>query len=208
MDIHATTLVPIHSRRDPIEQLPRCTVRIKQRMKNYLVPTLGLVRQRTADADGWNTITIYERDLPVLQADVETDLAAIEVARQTNETDLAQWVSEKAGVTPEQIANPSMQIAERIQRAKNTYPGSVEACFFAMKKRGIKPLIALEVVEKNLPPPMTDDQRAQVSMLDAVKAALSPAQQSVDVAALMARLDEQAKQIATLTSKLSKKGGE
>lgn len=203
MDIQSTSLVPFHARRDPIEQIPRARVRVKLRMKNYLVPSVGLVKQKTADADGFNEVIVYERDLQTLNADVETDHALLAQAKANHERNLKAYVRDRARCTEEQLNSPMERWSQGMVYAHNTYPGSVEAEFYKMTQRGIKPLVSVEVLEAGLPPQLTETQTQQATVLSML-APLLAGQGGSDVAALKAQIEAQQKQIDALLSKLEK----
>ncbi len=171
MDILSTNLVPHHARRDPVRSVARARVRVKMRMKQYLVPGVGLVKAKNADADGWVTFEMYADEVDKVLADVETDHAVIQAAIESHEQDLAEWVRSKSGASPEQLAKPRNEWPDAAVRAFNTYAGSPEAKFFSLKRRGIKPLVAAEVLEADLPPLMTDEQKQSVQLAQALAAA-------------------------------------
>jgi hypothetical protein len=198
MDIQSTSLVPFHARRDPVEQIPRARVRVKLRMKNYLVPSVGLVKQKTADAGGFNEIIVYERDLPLLQADVETEHAMLVQAKANHERNLKAYIRDRSRCTDEQMNAGMDRWNQGMIHAHNTYPGSVEAEFHRITQRGIKPLISLDVIEAGLPPQLTESQTQQATVLNMLAPLLGGGS---DVAALKSLVEAQQKQIDALLAK-------
>lgn len=101
---------------------------------------------------------VHEIEVPASQVEsvaslVEDRPEMIEAARSAFENELRDWLAEG--------------------KSEATFPGSLEASFFSIMRRGIRPLVSAEVVERDIAPP---------AAIDAAKAArtLALASQTVE----------------------------
>lgn len=169
--IQHTALVPLHQRQDAPRAEPRLRVRVQLGVPHAaksVVVAGTLVTAAQADADGCVEIVCYESDFGAVRDLVETELDAIDRAERAlalrHATEAAQAMSRP--VTD--VMRPETW-DDRARRAVASSPASVEAEFFRLVGRGIRPLRSAQIVE-TLPAP-SEERTHEIA--DVIRAALA-----------------------------------
>ena len=113
---------------------------------------------------GESTIMIYEDNVGAVDDQVENDEAAVKAAHKQYKLLIAEQLQQR--VEGQLMQRSAEDVAGMIERgaldrdAKDKYDellrktgASVESEFFRANKRGIKPLISAEILERNIPEP-------------------------------------------------------
>lgn len=169
-------------------------------MKQSIIHDGTFLTHDMADKDGWITFHVYESDFDaIVAANVEEHPEWIEDAKTENFLQLRRVISEKTGIPLTEISEEPSRWNEEMKKVEARWAGSWETYFYQRRLRGPKKLIALEVLEKGLPPPQTNEERALAYMAQSFRQA--PEDMSDMVRALSKKLEDQEALIAKLQAK-------
>lgn len=161
--IQHTALVPLQQRQDAPRAERRLRVRVQlgvpHAARNVVVAGT-LITASQADADGHVDLVCYESDFAAIRDLVETELRAIELAERALVQRHASEAAQAMGRPVSEVMSPESW-DERARRAVAQSAASVEAEFFRIVGRGIRPLRAAQIVE-TLPAP-TDEHLQDVA---------------------------------------------
>lgn len=134
--------LPRDSRANAVQRKdPMVRIKVKSRSENQLIPGGYLLPRSEV------TCLVYEPDLPVIQAMVEDDPAAIAQAEMFFMKSIESSIGDELASLTEDAK------AARLIQARQEYSGSVEAKFKDLFKRDIRPIEKLEVMERNIAAP-------------------------------------------------------
>lgn len=147
--------LPRDSRANAVQRKdPMVRIRVKSRTENQVIPG-GYILPR-----GESTMLVYEPDLPVIQAMVESDPEAMKQAEIFFTKSVEQSIRDELMT----ISDEQARVA-RITQARQEYSGSVEAKFKDLFKRDVLPFESVEVLEKGIPAPVQQQQVEAQSFL-------------------------------------------
>jgi hypothetical protein len=129
-------------------------VRIKCRTENQLIPG-GYLLPR-----GESICLVYAPDLPTIEKMVEPNPAAIAQASQFFAVEVEDSIRDEL----QAISDDEVR-ASRLAKAREEYSGSMEAKFKDLYKRDLLPLESVEVMERDIPAPVQQQQVEQQSFL-------------------------------------------
>jgi hypothetical protein len=123
---------------------------VKMKVKNERVLNLGLGENNRIDL-GEYEIMVWEREVPTILAMVETDHAAIEMAKQALETAIARQAldfvndSQIKSLADDQLLDliregKTTALNEAVEKARKTTGHSVQGEFRRLRGRDIRPL--------------------------------------------------------------------
>lgn len=190
-------LIPQRLRRDPQEYGPRLRCRVDVIPQGTSIPGNDRPAKR-----GVSEVTIATKDLPLLQAKVETEWDKFAQATELHEQRKKKFIAEVTGLPlPENRAEWAPEHVRAEGQYGLTSPHSV---FRELMERDVRPIRSLEVLE-DLPP--EQDERLQMArdvareLAGFTQASTGPrfeAQQSSDLDELRAIVAQQAAQIQAL----------
>ena len=126
---------------------PRLRIRCKSRVKtilpggNRIDPGWDDATNKPSKDAPWREAIIYKSDLETVQKLIETELDRIESAKRDAESQFQHWLHKHGNGKENRKYN------------RKTWGGSVERTFYENNRRGINPLIEVEMLEE-LPPPV------------------------------------------------------
>ena len=156
---------------------PMVKIRVNSRVDNFVLPGGYLVPRAEC------VCTVYEPDLPTIQAMVETEPQAIELARGFFEREFEANMQEQLKEFTDDASREQF-----LAKARSEYPGSIEGKFYNLHRRDIKPLVAVDVVERGIAPPVKQElveQNTYIAGLVAAEVARAIAQAMPQVLAAM-----------------------
>lgn len=163
----------------------RLKIRVKARVDTILDSSGHYARRKPKEAPHWQEFTIAKSQLPGIQSLVETDEQSLAFAREHYRQRYDAWIEANGGEESEQYN-------------ESTFGGSVERYFYEHRRRGVLPLVAVEVLEDGIAPPLMPMQ-VGVSARDMGQ---DNAAILAELKALRERSDKQDKTIAALRNRL------
>lgn len=186
------------------ETRKRCLVRFNPEGARHVMAGTNLIQRRSDDAP--TEVTLYDSDVEALKAYVETAPLLVEQARGVYLRETAIFAAERLGVTAEHLQGPKETISaahlEELERVRRTTGDSVEGQFHKLTRRGIMPLLSIDVVEA-LPPPATDEELSAARLLQMFQSLnLIPNQQSAQQTDVMKLLEKLTSDNAAMAKRL------
>lgn len=166
--IQHTALVPLHQRQDAPRAERRLRVRVQLGVPHAarsVVVAGALITAAQADAEGHVEVVCYESDFDSIRDLVETEQRAIELAERALVQRHAAEAAQAMGRPVADVMSPESW-DERARRAVAQSPASVEAEFFRIVGRGIRPFRSAQIVE-TLPAPTEEHMHDVASVLRA-----------------------------------------
>ncbi len=175
-----TQVTTIHEARDAKthKHLPTKRMRIKSERVAVLVLGENNIVER-----GEHDITVFERDVPAILAQVETDKAKMVAAEEMFRLELAEEVGRVLNLqlSPEEILTQlekgkDERLTAAFKDVVETTASSVAGCFRALAHRDIKPLSAAKVIdEETVNPHRADELGQQKTVADMVAKSMNEA---------------------------------
>jgi hypothetical protein len=151
-DYLSRLLTPAPVREDPPRNEKRVKVRVKVRPRT--VGVLGMELK-----EGNNEVLVYESDLPKMMERVEDAPEMIEQSQRLYERSTSRWIAEQLRhMSPEQQTTARVEIERRWRTQGDDGKWSPEAYFQSAMGRGIKPLLSVEVIERDIPAPRAEQE--------------------------------------------------
>lgn len=149
-DYLSRLLTPAPMRDDPPRNEPRVKVRVKVRPRMVGVCGLSL-------KEGDNEVTIYESDLAKMMERVEDAPDMVEQSKRLYAGAKDRWIADQIRhFAPDQQAQARIDLERKWRTQGEDGKWSPEAYFQSAMGRGIKPLLSVEVLEKDIPPPVSE----------------------------------------------------
>ena len=208
MTATATRMI-VQSNKGPQRDKPRRENmrRVRVTFRSELGPNAQTViagqclRKSQADDHGSVPFVAYESDIPRIEALVETDAEGLRRAREVYTRKLHDEIrdklrgSEEPGVMHDAsgviIPDDQSQWPAAIKRIEQGFGGSVEAEFFDLTGRGVKPLESVEVDDEILDPPMSEHEESVAAVAKMLGGAQGGGNTAEVVAAVIAALADQ-----------------
>lgn len=174
----------------------RMRIRVKSRVNQSIPGVIGessLIRREGGKDPEWHEFVVAKSAMPQVMELVETEQHKLDLAREAAENQFNAWISSHGG-------------KESPAYNEKTWGGSVEKVFYENFGRGIKPLLEVEVLEDNMPPPLMPIQVGiSPQTVAAPPAEGGPHQDAIlaELKALRSKLEEQDKTIDALKSNLA-----
>ena len=160
---------PLHRREDPPRDERRALVKV--RFREGAAPTV-VAGQRTrpdqADDQGWVTLKpCYESDIARIEALIESDQATYEAAVKAHKRKFERYIARHV---PKTANRDDENVASVISDLRRRYTGSIEAEFYSISgdERGILPLLEVKVLERDLDPPMSREERQTKTLVQSI----------------------------------------
>lgn len=130
-----------------IADIPLDETRVKLRIKARVDTVFegGYAKRDPHKEPHWQEVVVAQSQVPKIQALVETDHESLRVAKKHFEQRYKKWIGDNGG-------------AESDVYNRKTCGESIERSFYEYTGRGILPLVAVEVVETGIAPPLMPPQ--------------------------------------------------
>jgi len=154
----------------------------------------GTFVERPADISQPVEVIMYASDVRTVQAKLETEHAALVLAKQAFDRKFRSDAAKRAGMHPDMLPEDERDWPEDARKEREITGHSVEREMFSLVGKTPKPLVRFEVVEQ-LPPPQSEQEVQTARMVQALQATSADSR----VAALTAQIEALSAQVAALS---------
>lgn len=165
---------------------PRVRVRVNVRPVLTSVPRAedDVFNGRMSNSvyQGIQEFVCFESDLPMVRALVEDKEQLLELSKETHENNLRHYLEQQY---KKKIPADKKEWDDNLRRLSKTYDGNPIAEFNRLVKRDPKPLISMEVIEREIPAPRPEDKKQLAQLVQDLKAS-----ENADLTAVLTKLTE------------------
>lgn len=127
----------------------------------------GTFIERPSDITQPVEVVMYASDVRTVQAKLETEHAALALAKQAFDRKFRSDAAKRAGMHPDMLSDDERDWPEDARKEREITGHSVEREMFSLVGKTPKPLVRFEVVE-NLPPPQSEEEIKTARMMQAL----------------------------------------